>query len=61
VSATGDEGRDMQSLFGVLDAEIDKHVFQQGGIPLLYEEGASFRKQLDRKIRDWLGICLIFF
>jgi len=56
-SATDVYGREMQILFGILDAEIDKHVFQPGGIPCVDERGASIRKQLQRKIRDWPGIC----
>jgi len=56
-SATDVYGREMQILFGILDAEIDKHVFHPGGIPCVDERGASIRKQLQRKIRDWPGIC----
>ena len=60
-SATDDDGRDMQTLFGILEAEIGKHVFQPGRIPLVDGKVASFRKQLERKIRDCSGICLFVF
>jgi hypothetical protein len=48
----------MQTLFGVPDAEIEKHVFQPGWIHLVYEKFTSIQKELQRKIRGWPGICL---
>jgi hypothetical protein len=59
-SATDVCRRVTQTSFGVPEAEIEKHVFQPGGIHFLYEKFASIRKQLQRKIRGWPGICFFF-
>jgi hypothetical protein len=58
-SATDVYGRDMHTSLCILEVDVNNHVFQPGGILRIDEEVSSVLKQLQRKIRDWPGICLL--